>query len=114
MKKLMKVLVLIPCLLFLVNCSKSSKNSGTNNNQCYTNYNQQGQYNNGSTYYNPNCNSPTGGAYPTGGQVCQGTYWYQGQPVWCEAQACSGWTLQMNSTGPQSAPTQPGQTVRCM
>ena len=123
--KLSKVLLLIPCLLFLVNCSKSSKDKNTNNAQCYQNqYGQpQGQYgygyNQGSTYYNPNCNTGQygNGGYVNGGstQQCLGTYWYQGQPVLCQhPQQCSGYTLQMNQGGQNSQPTTPGAAVRCM
>lgn len=39
--RLARVLMLLPCLIFLVNCSKSSKDNN-NNNQCYTN--SYGQY----------------------------------------------------------------------
>jgi hypothetical protein len=110
MKNLIKVLVMIPCLLFLVNCSKSSK--GNNNANCY----QQSQY--GQTFYNPACNNVNGGmpGYPPNGgygQACNGmNYYYQGQQVCCGtvciqtfgyAGNCAGYTLQ----------TQSGQTVRC-
>ncbi len=108
-----KVLMLLPCLLFLVNCSKSSKDSNSNNNQCYS-QNNQGQYGNGSTYYNPNCNNAGNGQYGQS-QSCQGIYFYQGQPVRCDyPQQCSGWTLQMNSNGPYGALGTEGQSVRCI
>lgn len=98
MKNLLKILVMIPCLIFLVNCSKSSK---SNNANCY----QQAGY--GQTYYNPACNNVNGyPGYPNGtGQVCNGIYIYQGQMVQCYAQTrnCAGYTLQ----------TQSGQTVVC-
>lgn len=85
---------MIPCCLFLINCSKSSK---SNNSNCYTNYG----YN--QTYYNPNtCNGVYGGGT---GQICNGQYVYQGQLVMCYAQTrnCAGFPLQTTS----------GQTVYC-
>lgn len=94
---------MIPCLLFLVNCSKSSKNN--NNANCYQ---QQSGYG-GQTYYNPACNNINGGAYPGStngyGQICNGIYIYQGQQVQCFSQTrnCAGYTLQ----------TQSGQMVVC-
>lgn len=116
MKQLFKVLLMIPCLVFLVNCSKSSKDD-KNNNQCNVNYNQgyndpYNQYNN----YN-NCNYGGGsGGYSNSQQRCQGLYWYQGQPVICQTSMdCAGWQLQVNSSGPNAqTPGRPGKTVLCI
>lgn len=126
---LFKVLMLAPCLVFLVNCSKSSK---SNNNNCtYQNgyYYQNGQqvsycqsngYNNGGygggyiqngqCYMNGQIVSmqycqTNGGYYGGQTQVCHGYYMYQGYWVTCDSTTrnCAGATLQ----------NQYGQTVYC-
>lgn len=120
MKQLFKVLLMIPCLVFLVNCSKSSKDSNKNNCNDNYNYGYQDPYYGGGNYnnnYNNNCNYNGGnGNYGNSQQRCQGLYWYQGQPVVCESSmACAGYQLQVNSTGPNaSQPGQPGRTVLCI
>ena len=121
MKQLLKVLLMIPCLVFLVNCSKSSKDSNKNNNQCNSNYNTgyNDPYNQGYNNNYNNCNyggSGGSGGYSNSQQRCQGLYWYQGQPVICQTSMdCAGWQLQVNSTGPNAqTPGRAGRTVLCI
>lgn len=127
MKKFLKVLVLLPCLVFLVNCSKSSDKKASTNNNCY---NQNGS----NTYYQQNCNNQNGGYYMSGNQcysqtgqivpitncqngggsggMCDGIYWYQGQQVCCGQTCVQQYGFYGNCSG-YTLINQSGQTVRC-
>lgn len=123
--KLIRVLMLLPCLVFLVNCSKSSDKN--RNNGCYVNqYGQQicnnggiggGIWQNGQCYLNGQPVAPTycqnnGGGY---GQMCDGVYFspQHGQSVCCGS-ACMQWYGQYgNCSGLQLVNQMTGQMVFC-
>ncbi len=115
--KLAKVLMMLPMLVFLVNCSKSSKNEGHRgyghqqyymaNGQCYGPGNMPVQMHLCQNSGIGQPGFPGGGGY---GQVCDGIYWYPHQQyggqmgqVMCSAQTrnCSGYTVFRDQYGQQ-------------
>ncbi len=128
--KLVRVLMLLPCLVFLVNCSKSS-DKNNNRNQCYTNH--MGQYvcnnglNSGYRWNGQYCvdqnNQPVnipyqqcigGGGVGGHGQVCEGVYFspQHNQSVCC-GQACMQWYGQYGNCSGLQLINQMNQQVFC-